>query len=168
MELTKEIRTSEARRAAALRFSGDLAKVDYKGAYARIVGEMARRGIAFDKSDYFDVYPSDPSVYAGTCADPTQECLVDVCLTLPDGADFEPQGDFRLTTIPAGRWIVYTMRGPYELISAAYCEMYSKLLPEAYKECRPDPSRPMMERYINDPGRVRPEDFLTEFWHPIF
>lgn len=168
MELTKEIRTREARRAVSLRFSGDLAKVDYTGAYARVCGELIRRRIACDKSEYFSVYPSDPSVYAGTCADPAQECVVDVCVTLPDSADFEPQGDFRLTTIPAGRWIVYSLRGPYELISAAYCEMYSKLLPEAYKECRPDPARPMMECFPNDPGKVPPEELLTEFWHPIF
>lgn len=168
MELIKEIRErGKERRAVALRFSGDLAKVDYRGAWRRLAGEMDRGGGDWAAAEYFCVYPSDPSVYAGTCADPTKECVVDVCLTLPEGADYVPQGDFRLATIPAGRWIVYTLRGPYELICEAYCEMYSKLLPEAYKKCRPDAGRPMMEAYLNDPERVAPEELLTEFWHPI-
>lgn len=168
MELIKEIRErARERRAVCLRFSGDLAKVDYSGAYSRLAGEMARRGIDCGAEEYFCVYPSDPSVYAGACADPARECVVDVCVTLPDGAVYEPEGDFRLATIPAGRWIVYTLRGPYSLICEAYGEMYSKLLPEAYKEFRPDAGRPMMEAYPNDPGRVAPEELLTEFWHPI-
>ncbi len=63
--------------------------------------------------------------------------------------------------------MVFVLKGPYDLIPQAYCEMYSRLLPEALKTVAPDPSRPMMERYANDPAKVASEDLITEFWHPI-
>lgn len=154
-------------RAISLHFVGELDKVDYVAADDRLGREMTRLGISYDMSDYFCVYPSDPSAYAGTSDDPDLECVVDVCITLPAEADYKPSGDFHITHIAQGKYLVFILKGPYDLIPQAYCEMYSHLLPQAMKTLTPDPSRPMMERYVNDPAQVAPEDLITEFWHPI-
>lgn len=155
----------EGVRAISLSFSGDLSKVDYAGADVRLAAEMDRLGLPHDMSDYLCVYPSDPSAYtAEGCCD---DAVVDICITLPGGFAYEPAGGFGLTRVAGGRYLVFSMTGPYAQIPQAYCEMYSRLLPEAYEIYRPDHARPMMERYVGDPANVAPEELITEFWHPI-
>ena len=168
MELTQKIVTLDSPlQAISLRFRGDLSKVNYIEAYNKLGQEMTRQGVSYEKSSYFCVYPSDPSVYAGTSTDPTAECLVDVCITLPEGAPMVAQGEFGITHIASGTYLVMNMVGPYSQMAEAYSQMYGKLLPEAYKTYQPDPLRPMMERYANDPEQVSANELITEFWHAI-
>lgn len=151
--------------AISLSFRGDLSKVDYAGADARLAAEMDRLGLPHDMSDYLCVYPSDPSAYTteGGC----DEAVVDICITLPRGFAYMPSSGFGLTRVAGGRYLVFTLTGPYSLIPQAYCEMYSRLLPKAYETYRADTSRPMMERYVGDPAKVSQDELITEFWHPI-
>lgn len=168
MELTQKIVTLDSPlQAISLRFRGDLSKVNYIEAYNKLGQEMTRQGVSYEKSSYFCVYPSDPSVYAGTSTDPTAECIVDVCITLPEGAPMVAQGEFGITHIASGTYLVMTMVGPYSQMAEAYSQMYGKLLPEAYKTYQPDSLRPMMERYANDPEQVSANELITEFWHAI-
>lgn len=168
MELTQKIVTLDSPlQAISLRFRGDLSKVNYIEAYNKLGQEMTRQGVSYEKSSYFCVYPSDPSVYAGTSTDPTAECIVDVCITLPEGAPMVAQGEFGITHIASGTYLVMTMVGPYSQMVEAYSQMYGKLLPEAYKTYQPDSLRPMMERYANDPEQVSANELITEFWHAI-
>lgn len=155
----------EGVRAISLSFRGDLSKVDYAGADARLAAEMDRLGLPHDMSDYVCVYPSDPSAYAveGGC----DEAIVDICITLPHGFAYVPSSGFGLTRVAGGRYLVFSMTGPYSQIPQAYCEMYSRLLPEAYLTYQPDAARPMMERYVGDPAKVSQDELITEFWHPI-
>lgn len=166
LRLTMSVETYPCGRSAiSLRFRGDLPNVDYAAADRRLEAEMARLGLGCDMSDYVCIYPSAPSAYAGGSG--CDDAIADICVTLPDGSAYEPSGDFRLVMVPGGKFLVFTMTGPYSQIPQAYGEMYFRLLPEAYKTYEPDPRRPMMESYANDPGKVSPEELITKFWYPI-
>jgi AraC family transcriptional regulator len=76
----------------------------------------------------------------------------------------EPEGEFGVTDLPAGRYAVVTHRGPYENLSKTYQRVYGGWLPRSGYELR---DAPAFEQYLNAPQNTRPEDLLTVIHVPV-
>ena len=74
----------------------------------------------------------------------------DACLELE--TDASPPPGISMDSIGAGRWAVYTHRGPYDGIADAYRRMFGSWLPGSGEEID---DRPCMECYHNSAARNR-------------
>ena len=86
----------------------------------------------------------------------------DACLELE--TDASPPPGISMDSIGAGRWAVYTHRGPYDGIADAYRRMFGSWLPGSGEEID---DRPCMECYHNSPLDTAPEDLLTDLCLPL-
>lgn len=67
--------------------------------------------------------------------------------------------------IPGGRYAIYRMIGPYQQMPDAFSAMHCKWLPESGEVL--DFMRPFLEIYVNDPGAVPPEEYITDLCLPL-
>ena len=81
----------------------------------------------------------------------------DACIELH--TDATPPPGISLDSIRAGRWAVYTHRGPYDGIAEAYRRLFGSWLPGSGEEID---DRPCMECYHNSPLDTAPADLLTK------
>ena len=86
----------------------------------------------------------------------------DACIDLH--TDATPPPDISLDSIEAGRWAVYTHRGPYDGIAEAYRNLFGLWLPGSGEEID---DRPCMECYQNSPLDTAPADLLTDLCLPL-
>ncbi len=86
----------------------------------------------------------------------------DACLEL--ATDASPPPGITLDTLPAGRYAIYTHRGPYDGIAEAYRRMFSLWLPQSGEDID---DRPDMEIYRNSPLDTQPADLLTDLCIPL-
>ena len=86
----------------------------------------------------------------------------DACIELH--TDATPPPGISLDSIGAGRWAVYTHRGPYDGIAEAYRHLFGSWLPGSDEEID---DRPCMECYHNSPLDTAPADLLTDLCLPL-
>ena len=86
----------------------------------------------------------------------------DACLEMR--TDASPPPGITLDTIEAGRYAIYTHRGPYDGIAEAYQRMFSRWLPQSGEDID---NRPHMEVYRNALPDVPPADLLTDLCLPL-
>ena len=86
----------------------------------------------------------------------------DACIEIQ--IDATPPPGISLDSIGAGRWAVYTHRGPYDDIAAAYRRLFGSWLPGSGEEVD---DRHCMECYHNSPVDTAPEDLLTDLCLPL-
>ncbi len=72
--------------------------------------------------------------------------------------------DIEMLDIPAGRYALHCLAGPYVRISAAIQALYSRWLPSSGYE--PD-DRPTLEHYLNSPHTANQADLRTDLLIPI-
>ena len=87
----------------------------------------------------------------------------DVCFTVPAPVGDLPEG-LRLETLPAGRFAVHTLHGPYSGMPAAFRRLFGRWLPASGEEID---DRPCMEIYLNDPTEVPEAGLRTEICIPL-
>ena len=66
--------------------------------------------------------------------------------------------------IPAGRYALHCLAGPYARINAAVAALYARWLPDSGYE--PDDG-PTLERYLNSPRNATQAELRTELLIPI-
>lgn len=86
----------------------------------------------------------------------------DACLELR--TDVPPPPDITVDTLAAGRYAIYTHRGPYDGILEAYRRLFSLWLPQSGEEVD---DRPCMEIYRNSPLDTPPAELLTDLCLPL-
>ena len=86
----------------------------------------------------------------------------DACLEMR--TDASPPPGITLDTIEAGRYAVYTHRGPYDGIAESYQLLFSRWLPQSGEDID---NRPHMEIYLNALPDVSPADLLTDLCLPL-
>jgi AraC family transcriptional regulator len=87
----------------------------------------------------------------------------DVCFSVQAPVGDLPEG-LRLETLPAGRFAVHTLHGPYSGIHGAFRRLFGRWLPESGEEID---DRPCMEVYLNDPTEVPEAELRTEICIPL-
>ena len=73
--------------------------------------------------------------------------------------DSSPPSGISLDSTEAGRYAVYTHRGPHDGITAAYQRLFGSWLPASGEEVD---DRPRMEICRNSPRDTAPADLLTD------
>lgn len=73
-------------------------------------------------------------------------------------------GAVEMLDIPAGRYALHCLAGPYTRINAAVNALYTRWLPSSGYE--PD-DRPTLEHYLNSPRNATPAQLRTELLIPI-
>lgn len=64
--------------------------------------------------------------------------------------------------VPATDVIAAVHRGPYDSVLPTYQALWAWIEDNGYEPCGPP-----MERYLNDPGEMHPEEYLTEILMPV-
>jgi AraC family transcriptional regulator len=91
------------------------------------------------------------------------ELRYDVCVSVPAPIGDLPEG-LRLETLPAGRYAVHTLHGPYSGMQGAFRRLFGRWLPASGEEID---DRPCMEIYLNDPTEVPEAELRTEICIPL-
>lgn len=81
--------------------------------------------------------------------------------------EFDEQPDLNLfkMEIKAGKYAIYTMKGPYQNMPVEFAKMRNEWLAGSNEEL--DCSRPWLEIYLNDPFEVPEEEYLTDLHIPL-
>jgi AraC family transcriptional regulator len=101
--------------------------------------------------------PDDP-------ADFRYYAAASVAPTAPWPVDADGDADLEMLQIPAGRYAVHCLSGPYARIDATINTLYARWLPGSGYE--PD-DRPTLEHYLNSPRQVAPDALRTDLLIPI-
>jgi AraC family transcriptional regulator len=112
-----------------------------------LLGPQTRTiGIVYDDPD---ITPADKIRYAAA-----------VVVNRP----VQPEGEFGVTEIPAGKHAVFTHRGPYDGLGRTYQRFFGGWLPSSGSELR---DAEAFEEYLNSPMNTKPEDLLTRIHVPV-
>lgn len=114
----------------------------------------------FGKPELFGLAYDDPQV-----TDESQ-CRYEACMEVKAGTKVKPPVETREQ--PGGTYAVYTHKGPYEEFAQAYANLVARIESgpiDGQQVCFADP--PALEKYLNDPRKVKPEDLVSEIWMPV-
>lgn len=105
----------------------------------------------------------------GICPDdpdeiPPEKCRYDAGFIFQEGIHPEPKGEVKIQTFPAGRWVVFTHRGPYEMLWQTWRGIYSEWLPSSGEKLR---DVVPFEVYVNDKSSTAPGNLITEIYVAI-
>ncbi|SFJ13025.1 AraC family transcriptional regulator [Albimonas pacifica] len=140
-----------------------LLKRRHIGPYDRIsraFGELgARAGAAglAPAGPMIGLYHDDPE------SAPPETLRADACIALAAPPPAVPEG-LELERLPAGRWAIHTLHGPYAGIPDAFRRLYGLWLPESGEE--PD-DRPALEIYLDEPSSTPEAELRTELCLPL-
>lgn len=151
MELDMEIKKIEypTRRVAFVRHQGPYAESGE--AWNRLMAWAGRRGLLQQTPTLLGLSYADPEVVH------PEHLRYDACIEV--GLDVEPEGEIGVQEIPGGVFAVALHKGPYENLSRTYGILFGQWLVSQRAEAGDPPS---VERYLNHPGSVAPEDLKTE------
>ncbi|TET22791.1 MAG: GyrI-like domain-containing protein [Candidatus Cloacimonadota bacterium] len=76
--------------------------------------------------------------------------------------EFKGDDELKVKEIPAQKVAMVLYTGPYEKCEPIYKELYSWIAKNNYEPCGPS-----MEKYLNDPRKIKPEELKTEILIPI-
>ena len=145
-----------ARRLACHRVIGPYDHEHLAPAFDRIIEWAIQHGAMTDNSVCIGVYHDDPDVTA------PEKQRADVGITVEP--TFQPSDDVQLQAIPAGLCAVLRHQGHYDKLGDAYRWLYAVWLPDSGRE---PGTAPPYEVYVNDAGRLPPEEWLTDICIPL-
>jgi len=67
--------------------------------------------------------------------------------------------------VPGGRYAIHRMIGPYQRMPQLFKAMHEEWYPQSGELL--DFMRPFLEIYVNDPGSVPPEEYITDLCLPL-
>ncbi|HBS88890.1 MAG: hypothetical protein A2W91_00885 [Bacteroidetes bacterium GWF2_38_335] len=92
----------------------------------------------------------------------TDKCRYMACVTV--SKEVKPDGEVGVTNIEGGRFAVFRYRGPYSNLNLVYAAIIRRWLPQSGYDLR---EQPLMEKYLNNPAKTKPERLLTEIYVPV-
>ena len=155
LNVISKVETIPAQQVVYVRLSGDYPSHDFCGAWRKLYKFVYENKIE-NTMGHICVYHDDPKVT------PTEKLRTDVCLTVT--GPVVPRGEVGVKEIPAGKYAVFTYKGPYDHLYAVYNTIYAHWLPELGCALRDAPN---FEKYVNDPDHAAPEDLITEICIPV-
>ena len=124
------------------------------GAFDRLFGKLAARGLTAPGTRLIGIYLDDPSAVA----EDELRSQAAASLAGPIPADL-PQMALR-----AGEYAVLRHKGPYADMRAAYRWLFGTWLPQSHR----DPAdAPVLEEYLNSPRDTHPAELLTDLYLPL-
>ena len=137
-----------AQRVLALRHEGPLATIPHTQRRLRLLAG------SHPVSDWLGV----------SCGDPLDEDRFAYYAAAASPAPWPADEDVQTVDIPAGRYALHCLAGPYTRINAARNALYARWLPASGYE--PD-DRPALEHYLNSPRDAAPAALRTHLLIPI-
>lgn len=128
-----------------------------KPSFDRLVVWAEERGLLGPQTRCFGLYYDNPRRV------PPEDLRAFVGLLLDPSA--VAGGGARSVEVPGGRCGVFVHKGPYTGLEASYLWFYDSWIPASGET--PDPARPCCEEYLNDPGSLPPEEWLTQIAAPL-
>lgn len=150
-----EIKATPELRVAAMRHIGPYTHIGTAfqrlGAIAGPAGLLERPGVRM-----IGIYYDDPE------ATPQEQLRADAGIVVAE--DLALPADLTEARVPAGRYAVTLVVGPYEQLPDAWRRLHAEWLPESGHRAAPGPS---CEIYRNTSMTVPPAQLETELWMPV-
>jgi AraC family transcriptional regulator len=125
-------------------------------AWEKVCGYAAKNRLFGFGTELIGVSYDDPTV-----TEP-EKCRYEACITV--SKDVKPDGEIGVKQINGGKYAIFTVKGPYEMLSPAYQFIFGKWMQENNVALR---DVPCYEVYLNDPKKTKPEKIKTEIRVPI-
>ncbi|MEZ5195745.1 MAG: AraC family transcriptional regulator [Bacteroidales bacterium] len=107
-------------------------------------------------TDFIGISHDDPGVTE------SNKLRYDACVVVTK--EVIPEGEVGVKTIEGGRYAVFMHKGPYTDFQKTYDFIYGVWLQESGEELR---DVPCFEKYLNSPGKTKPENLKTEIYIPL-
>ncbi|MBT3424751.1 MAG: AraC family transcriptional regulator [Bacteroidetes bacterium] len=92
----------------------------------------------------------------------TEKLRYDACVSIRK--DAKPEGEVGYKEIEGGKYAIFRHNGPYENFEKSYAYIIQEWLPESGEQLR---ELPCLEKYLNQPDEVKPEDLKTDIYIPL-
>ena len=145
--------------------------VQVTGSYKSKISEKAwnalwkfadEKQLCNEKTEYFGIIHDDPDITEA------KKCRYDACLTVD--SKIKAEGKIVYKELKGGKYAVFTYKGPYEKIESKYDEIFGEWIANNVFCEKPKyelADEPILEKYLNDPEDVEPEELLTEIYVPL-
>jgi len=112
--------------------------------------------VPFENAQFFGIIHDDTEV-----TEP-ENCRYDACISID--TDIKIKQGVGVAKLKGGRYAVFTHKGSYESIDNTYKSIF-----EEWESVRGHEfaDEPILEKYLNDPEDVKPDELLTEIYIPI-
>ena len=135
---------------------GQYGNKEYDGVWERVCQFVGKNNLFGQKNEFLGIGHDNPSITEAS------KCRYDACITVE--RDVKPEGEIGFKTVIGGKYAVFFHKGPYEKLPLIYNAIFKKWLPESKYQLREFPS---FESYLNDPFKVKPEEYETLLYIPI-
>jgi effector-binding domain-containing protein len=136
------------------------ASLEFKGSYDQMAANIQKFMQEFFKQG---LTPAGPLVgLYFNAADTVPESELRWAIAFPIDKAAEVKTPLRKREFPAGKVAKYLHVGPYSGLGGAYQKIFDFL-----KESRYQALWPTMDRYLNNPMQVKPEELKTEILVPV-
>lgn len=127
-----------------------------KEAWDAVCAFAGRNHLFGANSQFYGLSYDDPTV-----TEP-DKCRYEACLTVP--TEVKPNGKVGYKVIAGGKFAVFLVKGPHTKLISAYNYIYGTWVIESKVELG---DAVCMEKYLNSPSEVKPQDLLTEIYVPM-
>jgi len=125
-------------------------------AFTALWGWLNEKGLAGQVRGSFGYGQDDPA------STPADQLRYVACAQLE--GDVEIDGDVKKQTLPGGRYAVYTLKGAYSGMTAAFGALYAEWLPNSGESLG---KGPWLEDYLNDPSMTPESALRTDLCMPL-
>ncbi len=127
-----------------------------EGIWNRLTAFMKKNRLFWFNTACIGISLDDPKVTA------PGQCRYQACFTVRKPV--RPEGEVCCKVIEGGRYAVFRHTGPYENFENTYDYIYGQWLCQSSLRLRHCPG---FEKYLNQPGKTRPEKLKTDIYIPI-
>jgi AraC family transcriptional regulator len=157
LELKPKIREIKSRRVIFISSTGSYGGEQTGATWKRLFLFMKQQRLFGWKTEYIGICHDDPDVTEG------DKCRYDACVTISK-KEVRIDGDIGIKEIDGGIYAIFRYKGPYDHLGEVYRAIFRNWLPSSGYELR---NVPVFEKYLNNPGKTKPEKLLTEIYVPI-
>ena len=155
MELKAKVKEVKPKKVVYVRRFGDY-NLSAGEAWDKVCSFAAKNKLFGFKTEMLGVSYDDPEITE------TEKLRYEACIAI--NKDVKPEGEVGVKTIEGGRYAIFKHKGPYETLNETYNAIHRQWLPGSGYKLR---DIPVYEKYLNDPGKTKPEKLLTEIYIPV-
>lgn len=155
MELKAKVKEVKPKKVVYVRRLGDY-NLSAGEAWDKVCSFAAKNKLFGFKTEMLGVSYDDPEITE------TEKLRYEACIAI--NKDVKPEGEVGVKTIEGGRYAIFKHKGPYETLNETYNAIHRQWLPGSGYKLR---DIPVYEKYLNDPGKTKPEKLLTEIYIPV-
>ena len=156
LQLRPKIIDAKPRKVIFVRSMGDYSSEGTGQAWMELYRFAKEKRLFGWKMEMIGIGHDDPNITH------TEKRRYDACMTI--SKDVAPEGNIGIQTLEGGKYVVFKYKGPYTKLAAVYNSIFGIWYPKAGMELR---DCPVLEKYLNNPEKTKPEKLLTEIWVPV-